>query len=132
MELKKNYSIKTGYNNMDIQAIHQFLCMESYWAKGISKELVEKALQHSFCVGVFLADKQIGFARLITDYTTFAYLADVYILEQHRGEGLSKKLATFGPQQLGGQGLLKTPWFPPDRGGETSCGESLVGLSALE
>ncbi|MBR9773711.1 MAG: GNAT family N-acetyltransferase [Cytophagales bacterium] len=95
MELKKNYSIKTGYGYMDIQAIHQFLCMESYWAKGISKELVEKALQHSFCVGVFLADKQIGFARLITDYTTFAYLADVYILEQHRGEGLSKKLMEY-------------------------------------
>ncbi|WP_268224668.1 GNAT family N-acetyltransferase [Sinomicrobium oceani] len=95
MELKKNYSIKTGHAHMDIQAIHQFLCLESYWAKGISMEMVEKALQHSYCIGVFIGDKQIGFARLITDYTTFAYLADVYILEQHRGKGLSKKLMEY-------------------------------------
>lgn len=86
------YQIKAGLENMDIAAIHNFLSKESYWAKGIPFETVETSLKNSFCVGVFDAKIQIGFARFVTDYATFAYLADVYVLKEHRGKGLSKIL----------------------------------------
>lgn len=77
---------------MDIDAIHRFLTTESYWAKDIPRETVDNALRHSLCIGVFLNGQQIGFSRLITDYTTFAYLADVYVEPGHRGKGLSKRM----------------------------------------
>jgi GNAT superfamily N-acetyltransferase len=89
------YHIKTGVENMDIAAIHDFLSKESYWAKGIPLETVETSLKNSFCAGVFDEDIQIGFARFVTDYATFAYLADVYVLEAYRGKGLSKMLVKY-------------------------------------
>lgn len=77
---------------MNLTAIHDFIS-KSYWAKGISKSVLDKAVTNSLCFGVFIEDsKQIGFARVITDYATFAYLADVYILQEYRGLGLSKRL----------------------------------------
>ncbi|MGI2261559.1 GNAT family N-acetyltransferase [Shewanella sp. GXUN23E] len=76
---------------MDRHAIHQFL-VSSYWAQGIPFEILDKALDNSLCFGVFRGGKQVGFGRVITDSATFAYLADVYVLEAHRGLGLSKKL----------------------------------------
>lgn len=76
---------------MDVDAIHSYLS-RSYWAENIPHEIVSKSIENSLCFGVFYKNTQIGFARLITDYATFAYLADVYILEDHRGKGLSKKL----------------------------------------
>lgn len=90
-----SYHIKTGYENMDLAAIHHYLSVESYWSKGIPKEIVDQALRHSFCAGVFCGSEQVGFARLVTDYISFAYLADVYILEPHRGKGLSKMLMQY-------------------------------------
>src|SRR5664279_6360071 len=87
--------IKSGKQEMDVQAIHQFLSEDSYWAKGISFELVDRSLDNSFCVGAFANGKQIGFARLITDYCTFGYLADVYVLPELQGRGISKKLLSF-------------------------------------
>lgn len=93
--MNKEYTIATGYEAMDVATIHQYLSVESYWAKNIPLTLVQQSLQHSFCIGVFTADKQVGFARLITDYSTFAYLADVYILEAHRGRGLSKEMMQY-------------------------------------
>jgi GNAT superfamily N-acetyltransferase len=89
------YRIKAGSENMDIAAIHTFLSKESYWAKGIPLETVETSLKNSFCVGVFDDKIQIGFARFITDYATFAYLADVYVLKEYRGKGLSKMLIKY-------------------------------------
>ncbi|MGY4539524.1 GNAT superfamily N-acetyltransferase [Mucilaginibacter sp. UYNi724] len=86
------YQIKEGLENMDVAAIHHFLNDESYWAKGIPLETVENSLKNSFCVGLFDDKIQIGFARFVTDYATFAYLADVYILKDYRGKGLSKLL----------------------------------------
>ena len=80
---------------MDIAAIHDFLSKESYWAIGIPLETVETSLKNSFCVGVFDDKIQIGFARFITDYATFAYLADVYVLKEYRGKGLSKMLIKY-------------------------------------
>lgn len=73
-------------------AIHDYLCNKSYWASGRTMEAVLSSIEHSLCYGVYYESKQIGFARVITDYVTFAYLADVYILEEHRGKGLSKQL----------------------------------------
>jgi GNAT superfamily N-acetyltransferase len=87
--------IKTGKENMDVKEIHRFLSEDSYWAKGIPLETVETSLKNSFCVGVFDDKIQIGFARFVTDYATFAYLADVYILKEYRGKGLSKMLMKY-------------------------------------
>ncbi len=87
-----DYQLKTGYGNMDIKAIHTFLSNDSYWARHISLEMVDTALQHSYCAGIFYGDQQVAFARIITDYATFGYLADVYVLPEHRGKGLSNQI----------------------------------------
>jgi N-acetylglutamate synthase-like GNAT family acetyltransferase len=76
---------------MDIDLIHSFLT-RSYWAEGISKEIVRRSIEGALCFGVFENDKQVGFARMITDRATFAYLADVFIIEEYRGLGLCKWL----------------------------------------
>lgn len=88
----QEYKIKIGFENMDIDSIHHFLSTQSYWAKGISFEIVKESLQKSFCIGTFYKNKQVGFARLITDYATFAYLADVYVIDAHRRKGISKMM----------------------------------------
>jgi len=87
----ENYSITTNQDEMDVDAIHQYLS-NSYWSPGLPIDILKSAMANSFCFSVLQAKQQIGFARLITDYTTFAYLADVYILKPHRGKGLSKWL----------------------------------------
>ena len=84
------FELTTGFENMDVTAIHHYLCKESYWAKNIPYETVNNALKNSYCIGVYHENKQVGFARIITDYTTFAYLADVYVLGEYRTRGLSK------------------------------------------
>jgi len=76
---------------MDIEVIHSFLT-RSYWAEGISKEIIRRSIEGALCFGVFENEKQVGFARMITDRATFAYLADVFIIEEYRGLGLSKWL----------------------------------------
>ena len=77
---------------VDPVAVHHFLSTESYWAQGIPLALVEKSIANSLCFGIYKDMKQIGFARWITDKTTFGYLADVYVERPYRGLGLSKKL----------------------------------------
>jgi GNAT superfamily N-acetyltransferase len=74
------------------EAIHKYLSKESYWAKGIPFETVDRSISNSLCFGIYKDAVQVGFARWITDRATFAYLADVYVLEAFRGIGLSKKL----------------------------------------
>ncbi|MEQ4669407.1 GNAT family N-acetyltransferase [Providencia manganoxydans] len=86
-----NCSITTNPHNMDITAIHQFLT-HSTWAAGISRETVQLSITNSLCFGLFKDDKQIGFARLVTDYATFGYLCDVYIVEEWRNHKLSRWL----------------------------------------
>ena len=89
-EFRNNeYLISTDQSKLQFDAIHNFL-RTTYWSKDIAFEKVKKAAENSFCFGMYHNDKQMGFARIITDYTSFAYLADVYILEEHRGKGLSK------------------------------------------
>jgi GNAT superfamily N-acetyltransferase len=89
--LNFEYDICSDKSAMDVDAIHAYLS-RSYWAENVPHQTVQKAIDNSLCFGVFHKQSQVGFARLITDTATFAYLADVYILEEHRGKGLSKKL----------------------------------------
>jgi ribosomal protein S18 acetylase RimI-like enzyme len=88
---KGTYSISANPKRLDLDAIHGFLS-RSFWAKGIPKKLVAKSIRNSLCFGVFHQREQVGFARVVTDRATYAYLCDVYILESHRGKGLSKRL----------------------------------------
>ncbi len=87
------YTISDDPGRIDLAYVHRYLSEESYWARGIPFETVKRAVENSLCFSVFdRAGKQIGFARLITDRATFAYLADVFIDESERGKGLSKQL----------------------------------------
>ena len=87
------YALSTDPARLDITAIHRWLSEESYWAKHIPRPTVERAIAHSLNFGLYAPDgRQAGFARVISDYTTFAWLCDVFVLEEHRGQGLSKWL----------------------------------------
>lgn len=88
----EGYRISFNKADMDFSIIHSFLS-SSYWAKGIPKEILQTAIENSLCFGVFTnSGNQVGFARVVTDFATFGYLADVFILESHRGKGLSEWL----------------------------------------
>lgn len=76
---------------LDHALIHGFLSGRSYWAQGIPRETVERSMEHSLCFGLYKAGRQIGFARAVTDRATFAWLADVFIIEEERGKGFSKR-----------------------------------------
>ncbi len=86
------YEISDDPGRLDFDVIHRYLSEESYWAQGIPRKLVERSAAHSLCFGVYAETAQVGFARVISDQATFAYLADVFILPAHRGLGLSKRL----------------------------------------
>ncbi len=88
---KGNFCISTDKTRLERETIHDFL-RQSYWAQNIPREIVEKSIANSLCFGLYYGDKQIGFARVISDYATFAYLSDVFILESYRNQGLSKWL----------------------------------------
>jgi GNAT superfamily N-acetyltransferase len=84
------YLISDDPTRIDVDAVHAFLA-RSYWAEGIPREIVARSLANSLCVGIYApSSEQVGLVRVISDYTTFAYLCDVYVLEPHRGRGLSK------------------------------------------
>jgi GNAT superfamily N-acetyltransferase len=85
-----DYFITTDKTKIDIIVVHNYLCNESYWAKNIPIELVKQAIENSVCFSIFYIEEQIGFARVITDKATFGYLADVFIIEEHKGKGLGK------------------------------------------
>jgi GNAT superfamily N-acetyltransferase len=90
----------------DIEAIHGFLT-QSYWSPGVPRPVVERAIANSLCFGLLFEGQQIGFARVITDKATFAYLADVYVLPGHRGKGLSLRLIEQVIQHPDLQGLRR-------------------------
>ncbi len=87
-----SYSISTDPDRLPVKTVHDYLSHHSYWAKGIAFETVERSIRHSLNFGVYDKEELIGYARVITDYATIAYLGDVFILPGHRGKGLSKKL----------------------------------------
>jgi len=84
--------ISTDKTLLDRPLIHQFLSELSYWAKNIPMETINRSIENSLCFGIYRAGRQLGFARVVTDYATFAWLADVFIVEAERGQGLGKKL----------------------------------------
>ena len=87
----EGYEISTDRQRLDLRAIHAYL-VRSYWSPGIPLEIVERAVNNSLCFGVYekASAAQVAFTRVVTDYATFAYLCDVYVLEAHRGRGLAK------------------------------------------
>jgi len=89
---RDGYEIDTDRARLDISLIHRFLSEDSYWAKGRPIELVRRSIDNSVPFGIYSAERQVGFARVITDFATFAWIADVFVLPEHRGAGLSKWL----------------------------------------
>ena len=91
MNPSSEYQISTDARRFDLALIHDFL-RSSYWAQDIPRDVVERAIENSLCFGAFIEERQVGFARVITDRATFAYLADVFVVPEHRGRGVAKLL----------------------------------------
>lgn len=101
------YEISTDPNRLDHEVVYRFLSEDSYWCPGIPRSVVETAINHSLCFGAYESGRQVGFARVITDRATFALVADVFVLEPHRGKGLSKWLMHEVMQHPDLQGLRR-------------------------
>jgi GNAT superfamily N-acetyltransferase len=86
---RHNFSLTTDPARLDLDVIHGFLA-NCYWAKGITREVVAQSIENSLCFGVYDGNDQVAFARVISDFATYAYIGDVFVLETHRGLGLSK------------------------------------------
>lgn len=85
------FLISTDKKRIDLDVVHGFLT-DCYWARGIPKATVARSIKHSLCFGIYKAGKQVGFARVISDFATYAYIGDVFVLEKYRGHGLGKVL----------------------------------------
>ncbi len=101
------FVISTEMARLDIEMIHRFLSYDSYWAQGRTLEQTRTAIENSICFGVYLEERQVGFARVVTDRATFAYIGDVFILDEFRGRGLSKTLMRTMLQHPELQGLRR-------------------------
>ena len=86
------YTISADKSRLDLAFLYRYLSGESYWAKGIPWDVMKRSFENSICFGVYREKEQVGFARVISDKATYAYLADVFITHEHRGKGLSKML----------------------------------------
>jgi GNAT superfamily N-acetyltransferase len=86
--------IRTKIAPTDISRVHEYLCNESYWARGIPREVVERSIEHSLPFAAYDGEELVAFARVVTDYAVFAYLADVFVVPSHRGRGISRQLMT--------------------------------------
>ncbi len=104
---KGEYEIDTDRKRLDLAAIHRFLSKESYWAQNRTLEQTLTAIENSQCFGLFYGKQQVGFARVVTDRATFAYIGDVYVIDEHRGKGLSKWLMKVIVEQPDLQGLRR-------------------------
>ena len=89
---RDGYVISTDEARLDVDMIHTFLSESSYWARGRPLDATQRAVEHSLCFGVYKDGQQVGLARVVTDYATFAWLCDVFVVEAHRGRGLGKWL----------------------------------------
>ncbi|CAN5835527.1 GNAT family N-acetyltransferase [soil metagenome] len=89
---RDEFSISTDPDRLDVPVIYNFLSRDSFWAQGRAFETVQRSIEHSLNFGLYNGEQQIGFARVVTDYATFAWLADVFVLEAYRGRGLGKWL----------------------------------------
>ena len=108
-----NYRISFDPEDQQLDVIHGYL-VRSYWAEGISRAVVARAVANSLCVGAYDDDEQVGFARVITDRATFAYLADVFVLEGHRGRGLAEQMLEALEDHPELQGLRRWALFTRD------------------
>ena len=98
---EKSFFVTTDKSKFNLEIIHTFL-KNSYWAKDISFDIVKSSIQNSYCFGAFLNDNQIGFARVITDYNSLAYLLDVFIINEFQNKGFGRQLldSVFNDQKL--------------------------------
>ena len=87
-----DYTISTDKSRLDLSFVHHFLSTQAYWCLNVPMEIVRRSVEHSLCFGVYHGAVQVGFARIISDYATIAYLGDVFVIPAHRGKGLSKRL----------------------------------------
>ena len=87
-----SFEVSTDQSRLDIPMIYRFLSEQSSWAVGIARPLVERAIENSLCFGAYLDGRQVGFARVITDFATYAHLVDVFVLPEYRGHGYGKQL----------------------------------------
>jgi GNAT superfamily N-acetyltransferase len=87
-----DFTISTEKDRLQVDVVHRYLTTEAYWTTGRTRETTEKAIEHSLCFGLYHKDQQVGFARVVTDYTIFAYLCDVFVLDEYQGQGLGKWL----------------------------------------
>jgi GNAT superfamily N-acetyltransferase len=90
--IRGNYKISSDPAHLDLEWVHSYLAHDSYWAQGITAQVFLKSVENSICFGLFHDDSQVGFGRVISDFATFAYLADVFVSKKHRGQGLGKWL----------------------------------------
>ena len=89
---RDEYEISTDRSRLDIDLIHDYISNQSYWGKGRAREVVMRSIENSLPFGIYKDGEQVGFARIVTDYATFAWVADLFVLPEHRGRGLSKWL----------------------------------------
>jgi GNAT superfamily N-acetyltransferase len=87
-----DYVISTERERLDLDLVHRFLSNESYWAPGVEREVVARSVENSLCFGLYEGERQVGFARVLTDHAALAWLADVFVVSEHRGRGLGKWL----------------------------------------
>lgn len=136
------YEITDDPGRIDVDVVHRYLCDESYWAAGRPREVTERAVAASLCLGVYAADgDMVGFARVVTDRATFGWLCDVFVLAEHRGHGLGRRLVravaehpdlrTVGRLMLAtkdAHGLyLSEGWQQPSEGLYLQCTRSTPG-----
>ena len=101
------YTLSDDLARLDLDALHAYL-REAYWSRGLPREVLERAVAGSLCVGVYEAGgAQVGFARFVTDYATFCYVCDVYVLEAHRGRGLARAMLAMALEHPQLQGLRR-------------------------
>ncbi len=90
--MNRSYIVSTDKSKLDIQLIHDYLNNVSYWAKGRSIPTIRKSIENSLCFGVYVDSKQVGFGRIVTDYSVFAWIMDVFIIDDYKGRGIGKQL----------------------------------------
>lgn len=103
---REDLILSTDPARLDLDRIYEFLT-NCYWAKGIPREVVARSIEHSLCFGIYDGKAQVGFARVITDFATIAYLGDVFVLESHRGRSLGKWMMECITQHPALQGLRR-------------------------
>lgn len=127
---RDEFTISTDAARLDLNIIHQFLTT-SYWAAGIPPDVVKRSIEHSLAFGVYHQDRQVGFARIITDYATFAYLADVFVIEAYRGRGLARWLVEVIVAHPDLQGLRR--WMLATRDAHALYGKvGFVGIKSAD